>query len=164
MADVNRPLVTYSDDYLKWLDQAARIEDTPAQPEKRPGWDEYFLGICRAVSARADCTRRKVGAVIVGTDHRIISTGYNGPPPGEPGCLSDGECPRGQKSIAELPSGGSYDSGPDTVCIAIHAEANAVIYAGREARGGTIYCTDKPCYGCYKLIRGAGIENIIVAS
>lgn len=60
----------------------------------RPGWDQYFLGIAQAVSARADCTRRKVGAVIV-KDRRIVSTGYNGAASGEGSCLA-GDCPRGR--------------------------------------------------------------------
>jgi dCMP deaminase len=30
----------------------------------RPGWDEYFINIAKAVSTRATCLRRKYGAVI----------------------------------------------------------------------------------------------------
>ena len=44
---------------------------------KRPGWDEYFIGIAKAVSTRATCLRRKYGAVIT-KDNIIVSTGYNG--------------------------------------------------------------------------------------
>jgi len=44
----------------------------------RPGWDEYFINIAKAVSARATCLRRRYGAVI--TKVNIISTGYNGAP------------------------------------------------------------------------------------
>ena len=51
-----------------------------------PGWDDYFLGIAEAVSARAKCVRRRVGAVLV-VDRRIIATGYNGAAPGLPDCL-----------------------------------------------------------------------------
>ena len=51
----------------------------------RPNWDEYFLGIAAAVAQRADCERRQVGAVVIGPDHRIVGTGYNGAPAGQPG-------------------------------------------------------------------------------
>lgn len=61
----------------------------------RPSFDDYYLGIAWAVAARADCTRRKAGTVIV-KDATIIGHGYNGAPPGRPGCLSDGACPRGR--------------------------------------------------------------------
>jgi dCMP deaminase len=125
----------------------------------RPGWDEYFLNVASAVSTRADCTRRQVGAVIV-KDNRIVSTGYNGAPAGRPGCL-DGACPRGQLSVSEVVPGSSYDTGPGS-CIAVHAEANAIIYADYErCRGAVLYCTDEPCEGCCKLIAGAGILGVI---
>lgn len=124
---------------------------------RRPDWDSYFLNIAVAVAARADCTRRKVGAVIVDADHRIIATGYNGAAAGAPGCLSDGACPRGQLSLDELPAYGSYDN-----CIAVHAEANALLHAdGRHTRGATLYITDKPCSGCERLIEGAGIIRVV---
>src|ERR1700742_4392945 len=72
----------------------------------RPTWVDYFLGIADAVAVRADCTRRKVGAVVVDakTKH-IIATGYNGAAPGEPGCLSDGACPRGRHYKQEIRQG-----------------------------------------------------------
>ncbi|MDG4825997.1 dCMP deaminase family protein [Asanoa sp. WMMD1127] len=127
-----------------------------AQEESRPDWDEYFLGIARSVAARADCSRRKVGAVVV-RDNRIISTGYNGSPPGRPSCLA-GRCPRATSGV--LP-GSSYDTGAGS-CIAVHAEANAVIYAGRDGcEGSTLYITDPPCQGCERLIEAAGVRRIV---
>jgi dCMP deaminase len=136
---------------------------------KRPDWDTYFLGICEAVAERADCTRRKVGAVIV-RDHRIVSTGYNGSPAGQPGCLTDGACPRGRlrdelagevNTSAVRAGFSSYDTGPGA-CIAVHAEENAIIYADYEkCRGATLYCTDTPCAGCAKLIAGTGIGRVV---
>jgi deoxycytidylate deaminase len=61
----------------------------------RPGWDEWFLDGTRWLSRRGDCTRRKVGALVVNPEHRIVGAGYNGSFPGGPSCLA-GDCPRGQ--------------------------------------------------------------------
>ena len=119
----------------------------------RPGWDEYFLGIAQAVSARSDCERRKVGAVVV-KDRRIVGTGYNGAPAGRPGCET---CPR---RLSEAEPGSSYDTGPGS-CVAIHAEANALIYTNRvDLLGATIYVTQPPCEGCTKLIRAARVGRM----
>lgn len=126
----------------------------------RLDWDDYFLGIARAVAARADCTRRQVGAVVVDAQHRIVSTGYNGAPAGRPGCLTAGACPRGLESLESVPRDSSYDTGAGS-CIAVHAEANALLYAdGIRTRGAVLYCTDKPCDGCQRLIEGAGISRV----
>lgn len=151
----------------------------------RISWVDYFLQIADAVATRADCTRRKVGAVVVDSNTKhIISTGYNGAAPGEPGCLSDGACPRGRHylktegmirfevygqicacgntwpcSVSASP-GSSYDTGVSS-CIAIHAEANALLRAGQQARGNWIFCTDEPCDGCKRLIKGAGIAQAV---
>lgn len=129
--------------------------------DPRPGWDEYFLDVADVISRRADCTRRSVGAVIVDRNRRIIATGYNGAPAGRPGCLA-GACPRGLLSYDEAAEFTNYDSGPGR-CISIHAEANALLYAGREVRGCTVYITDPPCPTCSKLLAGAGIERVVVA-
>jgi dCMP deaminase len=122
----------------------------------RPTWQQYFLKIAEAVSLRADCSRRKVGALVV-RDHRIVSSGYNGSAPGAASCLA-GACPR---STSDVEPGSSYDTGPGS-CIAIHAEANAIIYAGIDGcKGSIMYLTDKPCDGCWKLIKASGISAVI---
>ena len=120
----------------------------------RPGWDAYFLAIAQAVATRADCTRRQIGCVLV-LDNRVIATGYNGAPAGDDGCLS-GACPRGRLSYNEVPKDSPYDN-----CIAVHAEANALIYARTSCVGATAYITDTPCPSCLKLLRGAGIDRIV---
>lgn len=61
----------------------------------RPDWDAWALGIAEAVARRGDCTRRRVGAVVLDVRHRIIGAGYNGTRPGGPSCLAGG-CPRGR--------------------------------------------------------------------
>lgn len=150
--------------------------------DPRPDWSTYFLGIASSVSARGDCTRRQVGAVLVDPETQdLIDTGYNGAPKGMPGCLSAGACPRGRhfgvqagpwEDLSEcacgkkwpcdeaVAPGSSYDTGPGA-CIALHAEQNAVIRAGRKARGAVMYLTCEPCDGCWKLIRGAGVSRVV---
>lgn len=126
----------------------------------RPSWDEYFSAIAGVVATRADCTRAQHGAVIV-RDHRIVATGYNGAPAGQPGCATSSACPRGRTSAAVKPH-----LAPDyTDCIAVHAEANALLYADRDkTEGAILYITGEPCVGCKKLIAGAGIEKVVIAA
>lgn len=122
---------------------------------ERPDWDQYFLNIATSVSERADCTRRRVGAVLV-KDHRIVATGYNGAPAGDSGCL-EGACPRGQLSYEELEEYSDYEKGPGR-CISIHAEVNTLLYSSLEDRKGSIlYITCPPCSACLKAIRGSGV-------
>lgn len=112
----------------------------------RPSWDEYFMELAEVVAKRSTCNRRAVGAVLV-RDKRILTTGYNGSPPGLPhctdvGCLMlDGHCVR-----------------------AIHAEQNAIIQAaqhGIDLRGATCYVTSSPCVHCAKMLIGAGVKRIV---
>ena len=42
--------------------------------DTRPPWDEYFLRLAQDVSTRSNCSRRKVGAVII-KDNHIVATG-----------------------------------------------------------------------------------------
>lgn len=125
----------------------------------RPDWDTYYLNIANAVAIRADCTRRQVGAIIVQGD-RIVSTGYNGAPAGKPGCLTESACPRGRDYYVAVVTGSSYDTGAGA-CIALHAEQNAILRAGLDARGSTLYVTVQPCDGCARLIEGAGIARVV---
>lgn len=124
---------------------------------ERPEWDEYFLNIAKAVSQRADCRRAQHGAVIV-NKNRVVATGYNGSPAGDRKSCLAGDCPRGLLSYEEQQSlTGDYD-----LCLAIHAESNALVYANRgDCVDATIYVTGKPCPGCEKLIRASGIRRIV---
>lgn len=122
----------------------------------RPSWEEYGLGIAEAVSARADCTRRRVGAVILDTGNRIVATGYNGAPPGVKGCL-EGGCPRGLLSYQQQQPFRGYEN-----CISNHAEVNALLFADRaKVEGGTLYVTDQPCYQCCKVIANSGLAMVV---
>lgn len=122
---------------------------------ERPGWDEYFLNICKAVAQRADCRRAQHGCVIV-KDNRIVSTGYNGSPSGGASCLN-GECPRGLLSNEECRSLSSYEN-----CISLHAEQNAIAYSNRsDTAGATLFVTGKQCDMCRKLAMAAGIIRVV---
>ena len=45
-------------------------------------WTNYFLNIAEAVKEKSKDQRTKIGAVIVGKDNEIVSTGYNSFPRG----------------------------------------------------------------------------------
>ena len=121
----------------------------------RPEPDAYFMGIALAVRARANCTGRRVGAIIV-RDFRILSTGYNGTPTKMPNC-EDGGCERCANPRA-YPSGTGYD-----LCICVHAEQNALLAAARfgvAVEGCAIYTTLQPCFGCLKELLQAKISDV----
>lgn len=115
-------------------------------PRERPDWDDYFIGVAQAVSRRAECVRRKVGAIIVDSERRIIACGYNGVPAGEASCLL-GACP-GYSSVVP--------------CISIHAEANAIAHADIWSLcGSTMYVTDEPCAKCISIAHGVAIRELV---
>lgn len=114
---------------------------------ERPGWLEIFTRIASTMSERSTCPRAQTGAVITSSDNHILATGYNGSPSYVPHCIDvgchivDGHCVR-----------------------AIHSETNALLQAakiGVSVRGGTIYCTHRPCIHCAKMIAQAGITGIV---
>ncbi len=131
---------------------------------KRPDWPEYFLKIAEAVSERATCIRRIYGAVIV-KDNIMVSTGYCGAPHGIPNCIDIMVCKRKELNIL---SGERYE-----LCVSVHAEANAIIQASREALiGATIYIAGfdcetgekanaHPCLMCRRMIKNARIKEAI---
>lgn len=139
------------------------LEDKLPEPLPRPKWDDYFLGIAVSVAARGECTRARVGAVVV-QDRRILSTGYNGAEAGKPSCLT-GNCPRGHKTYTEVPALTSYTEG-EGACIAIHAEDNALRYAGKfcapeDIAGCTVYITREPCADCNEKLKQAGVKHVV---
>lgn len=133
----------------------------------RPTKDLSFMEIAQAVSMRSTCIRRRYGAVIVSTDGRVVSTGYNGAPRTRANCSDLGTCLREQLKIAP---GTHYE-----LCRAVHAEANAIINGNPlDIRGGTLYLsgtdvrTNKPtkqmypCAMCKRLILNAQIARVVM--
>ena len=131
--------------------------------QSRPSWDTYFLDIAAAVGRRSTCLRRRYGAIIV-KDNIIISTGYNGAPRGEANCIDTGVCERQRLNV---PAGQNYE-----LCVAVHAEQNAIINADPvKMKGATIYiegynadgsrASGKPCLLCRRMIRNAMIAEVV---
>lgn len=121
----------------------------------RETWDEYFMKIAHQVSSRSTCGRRKVGAVAVSQENRILGTGYNGALPGAPHCDKVG-CLREKLGI---PSGQRQE-----ICRAQHAEANICNIAARYGvalAGATIYVTAQPCTTCVKAMVTSGIQKVV---
>src|SRR5690606_1991352 len=75
-------------------------------------WNEYFMGMAVAASAKSKDPSSKVGAVIVDADRRIVSIGFNGPP-----CGTDDVY--------------AYSSRDTKLKRVLHAEENAILFAGR---------------------------------
>lgn len=123
----------------------------------------YYLNIAKTVAQRSTCLRRNYGAILV-KDDQILSTGYNGSARGEDNCSDIEHCLREERGARQ---GEHYEW-----CVAIHAEANAIMSAGREARGATLYLYGQdaktkeeilaaPCMMCQRLIKNAGIDSVV---
>ena len=116
----------------------------------RPSLDEYYAAMIPLIASRGTCPRRKVGAVLVDERGRLVSCGYNGPAAGRPHC-DDSPCP-----------GAPGQNGARDACVALHAEANAVMQAAdSRRRAWTLYCTLTPCFPCAKLMLAAGVREVV---
>lgn len=107
----------------------------------RPTEGEWLLSLAETVSQRATCSRLSVGAVVA-RGGRVISTGYNGAPSGEPHCEHDADA---------------------SCTVSVHAEVNALVFAARHGvstEGAQFYVTHAPCYPCAGLLINAGIDAV----
>jgi dCMP deaminase len=114
-------------------------------------WTEYFLSIAEVVRQKSKDPSSKIGAVLVGENHQIISTGYNGFPID----IDEVDPARWERPI-------KYQY----VC---HAELNAIALAARRGvstDGATLYMVGMgpptyPCTECAKMLIQAGIQLIM---
>ena len=109
-------------------------------------WNKYFFNIAEEVKKKSKDNNTQIGAVIVGQDKEIVSTGYNSFPRG----IDDNKTDRQKK--------------PEKYFWFEHAERNAIYNAARigvSTKGCTIYLTcDIPCADCARGIINAGIIKI----
>jgi dCMP deaminase len=109
-------------------------------------WTEYFLNIAEQVKLKSKDQSTQIGAVIVGGDNEVLSTGYNSFPRG----MDDSKQERQER--------------PEKYFWMIHAEANAIVNAARigsSVKNSKIYLTcSVPCADCAKLIINSGIVEV----
>ncbi len=114
-------------------------------------FDDIYMDLAGNLARKSHCVKKKVGAVI-SKDTRIVSLGYNGPPAGTHNCDEEWPetgCPRDRKGGCSL---------------ALHAEANAILYAAKNQitlDSATLYITLSPCLPCARMIYSVGIKKVI---
>ncbi len=97
------------------------------------------MTLARTVSSASQCHRRKVGAVVVDGEGRVVSTGYNGTP---------------------MKSTKPPEINNETQPYVIHAELNAILFAKRDLRGCKLFVTTSPCLHCAAMIIQTGIKEV----
>lgn len=110
-------------------------------------WNYWFIDLAEQISTASKDPSTKTGAVIVDSDRRIISTGYNGFPKGD-----DDDPER-------------YADREQKYRDIIHADMNALLFARRDLTGCTIYTWPfLPCDRCFPHLVQHGIQHFIAPS
>lgn len=139
----------------------------------RPGWDETWIAVARLVAQRSRCDRAQVGAVIVSPRNRIVSVGYNSPPPGFESSWIAEQCRLRAFKVEELPEHCSefcpraMSLSPDVNyedCCSVHAESNALMVCDEAQRvDGTLYVTGEICVGCARQIGNSRLKRVVIS-
>lgn len=111
-------------------------------------WDRRFLAAAKLVSTWSKDPSTQVGAVLVNQQRQIVGTGFNGFP----------------KGVADLEE--RYAEREVKYQLVVHAEVNAVLQAGIEAQGATLYMYPSfmlppICGECAKVAIQAGVAGIV---
>lgn len=109
-------------------------------------WDQYFMTMAYLVSMRSKDPSTRVGAVIVGHNNEVRSTGYNG-------------LPVGVTDVAER-----YEDVYFKSIASNHAEENAILHCARigvPTQNCTMYTIWQPCAMCSKMIIQTGIKKVV---
>lgn len=112
----------------------------------RPTIHQTLIAVAYEFAKRSTCSRLNVGAVIADERGVIRTSGYNGAIAGMPHC--------------------DHSQSNDPCRIAMHAEANAILWAARmgmQVYGSRLYVTHEPCYECSKMIAQTGIARVYFA-
>jgi dCMP deaminase len=121
-------------------DEGTPLADT-ASGDK---WDRRFLGLAEFVSGWSKDPSTQVGAAIVDDKRRVVSIGYNG-------------FPRGVGDDPER-----YADRDLKYKMVVHAEINAILFAGRSVEGCDLYTHPFcPCSRCAVQVIQAGIKRCV---
>ncbi len=106
-------------------------------------WDNRYLQLAQLVSTWSRDPSTQTGAVIVDEKHRVVSLGFNGFPQN----IVDDE--RLQERAIK------YE-------MIVHAEVNALIFAGQSLEGCTLYTYPfLSCSRCASIMIQAGIKWVV---
>lgn len=106
-------------------------------------WDFRFLQLAETVASWSKDPSRKIGSVIVDSQRRVLSLGYNG-------------FPRGVVDKVER-----YQDRDTKLKFVCHAERNALDNSPGSVEGATLYATLFPCNECVKSIIQRGITKVV---
>lgn len=153
-------------------------------------WAEFFMLHAHLAATRSTCDRgpellldpgrHGVGAVFVRAD-RVIASGFNGSPPGEPHCdeavcqnpkcwqdilyrtnseaKPGDDCPR-----CKTPLVGGHLIVENHCRRTLHAEENALLQCaldGVSPAGAVVFTTASPCYDCAKRLVRVGVSRVV---
>lgn len=107
--------------------------------------EQAFMQVAHIWARRSTCMRRNIGAVIV-VGNRLVSTGYNGAPAGDPHCDGLTCIPPGERGCTR----------------ALHAEYNAICRLPEQFQDDTkaMFTTESPCLACASLIATCKITRV----
>lgn len=106
-------------------------------------WNERFMTLAEHISTWSKDPSRKIGAVIVDKNNRVISTGFNG-------------FARGIKDTSTR-----LNDKETKRALMLHAEENAILYAKQDLTDCKIYIAGYCCcIHCASLIIQSGIKEV----
>ena len=110
-----------------------------AVPDRIP-LEEVYMRMAEELAKRSTCARSQVGSVITTGDlTQVLGIGYNGNARGLPNACDGVEPGK---------------------CGCIHSEANALIKAGAQVQGKTMFVTMSPCVMCAKMIVNSNVRRV----
>lgn len=120
---------------------------TPSEYQERQlKWDLRFLELTKLIATWSKDPSTKRGAVIVGGDLEIRSSGFNG----------------FARGVVDHPE--RYNDRSQKYPLIVHAEENCILNAARigvSLKGCTSYCEWSPCSTCARMLIQAGITTVV---